>query len=102
MVLSLHYQHIYWTLKRYLGESLALGSSSGRTGLGQEAHGTGEKGGEGEKGKEEENMREQDAQELEGQRERNERDILIEGAIKGLIRNMALWKFPGILKDNPN
>lgn len=69
-MLSLHYQHIYWTLKRYLGESLALESSSGKTGLGQETHGTGEKGGEGEKGREEENMREQDAQELEGQRER--------------------------------
>lgn len=53
MVLSTHYQRIYWTLKRYLGGSPALGSSRRRTGLGQEAHGTGEKGGEEKRKREE-------------------------------------------------
>lgn len=51
MGLSLHYQHIYWTLKRSFGGSPALGSSSRRTGLGQEAHGTAEKGGEERRGR---------------------------------------------------
>ena len=36
------------------------------------------------------------------EKERKERDILIEGAIKGLARNMALGKFPGIHKDDPS
>ena len=35
-------------------------------------------------------------------RERKERDILIEGAIKGLSRNIALGKFPGIHKNDPS
>ena len=30
-----------------------------------------------------------------------ERDILIEGVIMGLARNLALEKFPGIHKDDP-
>ena len=33
------------------------------------------------------------------ERESNERDILIEGAIMGLGRNLVLGKFPGIHKD---
>ena len=32
--------------------------------------------------------------------ESKERDILIEGAIMGLARNLALEKFPGIEKDD--
>ena len=57
----------------------------------------------GEKRREQENMREQDAQE-EGkiERESKERDILIEGAIKGLARNEALGKFPGIHRMTPS
>ena len=48
-------------------------------------------------------MREWDAQEGgRTVRERKRKDILIEGAIKGLSRNIALGKFPGILKDDPN
>ena len=35
------------------------------------------------------------------ERESNERDILIEGAIVGLGRNLALEKFSGIHKDDP-
>ena len=35
-------------------------------------------------------------------RERKELDILIEGAIKRLLKNIALGKFPGILKDDPS
>ena len=47
-------------------------------------------------------MRERDAQEIGGKvRERKERDILIEGVIKGIARNIALGKFPGIHKDDP-
>ena len=54
-------------------------------------------------GREEENMREWDAQEGgRTVRERKERDTLIEEAIKGLLRNIALGKFPGIHKDNPS
>ena len=34
--------------------------------------------------------------------ESKERDILIEGAIVGLARNLALGKFPGAHKDDPN
>ena len=34
--------------------------------------------------------------------ENKERDILIEGAIMGLARNMALEKFPRIHKDDPS
>ena len=38
-----------------------------------------------------------------GQRGRKkERDILFEGDIKELVRNLALGKFPGILKDDPS
>ena len=32
----------------------------------------------------------------------NERDILIEGCIKGLGRNLVPGKLPGIHKDDPN
>ena len=35
-------------------------------------------------------------------RERMEKDILIEGAIKGLSKNITLGKLPGILKNDPN
>ena len=35
-------------------------------------------------------------------RERKKRDILTEGVIKGLARNMTLGKFPGIHKDEPS
>ena len=35
----------------------------------------------------------------EGKRGRERKDILIEGAIKGLVRNMALGKLSGIYKD---
>ena len=39
----------------------------------------------------------------EGQRgENNEGDILIEGVIMGLEKNLALGKFPGIRKDDPS
>ena len=31
-----------------------------------------------------------------------ENDILVEEAIMGLARNLALEKFPGIHKDNPS
>ena len=34
--------------------------------------------------------------------ESKERDILIEGAIMGLARNLALEKFPEIHKDDPS
>ena len=34
--------------------------------------------------------------------ESKERYILIEGAIMGLVRNLALEKFPGIHKDDPS
>ena len=33
--------------------------------------------------------------------ESNERDILIEGVIMGLGRNLVLGKLPGIYKDDP-
>ena len=38
----------------------------------------------------------------EGQNESKERDILIEGAIIGLVRNLALGEFPEIYKDDPS
>ena len=38
----------------------------------------------------------------EGQRQSKERDILIEGAIVGLTRNLTLDKFPEIYKDDPS
>ena len=34
--------------------------------------------------------------------ENKEKDILIDGAIMGLARNLALEKFPGIYKDDPS
>ena len=36
------------------------------------------------------------------ERESNERDILIEGAIVGLGRNQVLGKFPEIYKNEPS
>ena len=53
-------------------------------------------------GRREKNMWEKDGQ-IGGRtkRENKERDILIEGAIMGLARNLALGKFPGIHKDDP-
>ena len=54
-----------------------------------------------EKRREQEYMNEQDAQEVGStKRERKERAILIEGAIKGRERNMALGKFPEIHKNS--
>ena len=48
----------------------------------------------------EENWREQNGPDEERtERKSKERDILIEGAIVGLVRNLALRKFPGIPKD---
>ena len=46
-------------------------------------------------------MREQEGQ-VEGgtDRDSNEKDILIEGAIMGLGRNLVLGKFSGIHKDD--
>ena len=38
----------------------------------------------------------------EGQRQSKERDILIEGAIMGLARNLAPEKSPVIHKDDPS
>ena len=35
-------------------------------------------------------------------KENKERDILIEGAIMGLAKSLALGKFPGIHKDDPS
>ena len=58
-------------------------------------------GGNGEKGKE--NLREWDRQDVgRTEMESKERDILIEGTIIGLARNLALEKFPGIHKDDPS
>ena len=60
-------------------------------------------GREVEKRREEENMREWIAQEGgKTVREKNKRDILIEKGIKGLLRNIALGKFPRIHKDDPS
>ena len=56
---------------------------------------------EGRKG--EENLKEQDA--WDGERtkmESKERDVLIEGAIIELARNLTLEKFPETYKDDPN
>ena len=36
------------------------------------------------------------------EKERKERDTLIEGIIKGLTRSIALGKFQGIHKDDPS
>ena len=38
----------------------------------------------------------------EGEWVEKKRDILVEGGIKGLLRDTSLGKFPGILKDDPN
>ena len=49
------------------------------------------------------NTREQDSPVTGGTKwESNERDILIEGAIMGLGRNLVLGKFSGIHKDEPS
>ena len=51
----------------------------------------------------EENLREQDGQDKRRtETESKERDILIEGAIIGLTKNLALEKSPGIYKDDPS
>lgn len=48
-------------------------------------------------------MREWDAQEGKRTlRERNERDALIEQAIKDLLRNIALGNFQEVHKDDPS
>ena len=47
-------------------------------------------------------MRELDSRDRENTNmESKERDILIDGVIMGLARNLALEKFPGIHKDDP-
>ena len=47
-------------------------------------------------------MREWDAHEGgKAVSERKQRDFLIERAIKGLSRNIALGNFPGVLEDDP-
>ena len=46
-------------------------------------------------------MREHDVQDgARTEMESKKRDILIVGTIMGLARNLALEKFPGILKDD--
>ena len=48
-------------------------------------------------------MREQDRQDgVRTETENKERNILIEGAILGLARNLALEKFLGIYKNDPS
>ena len=57
--------------------------------------------GRGER-KEEKNMRKWDSQDgRKTERERKQRDILTEGTIMGLERNLTHRKFPGIQKDDP-
>ena len=57
----------------------------------------------GEKGKEEENLSCWEGYIVEKiKRESKERDILMEGAIMGLVRNLVLGKIPGIHKDDLN
>ena len=59
--------------------------------------------GGGQPGREKEHMIKHDGQDGERtEMESKERDILIEGAVKELVRNLALGKFQGIQKDNPN
>ena len=61
------------------------------------------RGREGKKGMGEENLKKWDSRDREQtETESKERDILIEGAIIGLARNLALEKFPGIHKDDLN
>lgn len=50
-----------------------------------------------EKEREEQNLRE-----WESRDENKERDALIEGAITGVGRNLALENFPGIHEDDPS
>ena len=59
-------------------------------------------GGE-QKGKREKNLKKWDGRDR-GRIEKysKERDILIEGAIVGLARNLVLGKFPGNHKDDPS
>lgn len=56
----------------------------------------------GEKGVGDENMSEQEGL-VGGKREKanKERDTLMDRAIAGLTRNLALWKPPVIHRDNP-
>ena len=49
-----------------------------------------------------ENLKEQDMRWRKDRDESKERDVLIEGVIMGLARNLALEKFPGIHKDDPS
>ena len=61
-----------------------------------------ERGVKKDKGRKDENKRKWDGQ--EGGRtvtETKEKDTLIEEAIKGLLRNITLGKFPGILQNDP-
>ena len=55
-----------------------------------------------EKGRVEEHLREWDSPYGGRTEMRTRKDFLIEGAIWGLARNLALEKFPGIHKDDPN
>ena len=59
----------------------------------------GKKMGEGEGGGEREGM---GCSRCGNYREREKKERDIEGAIKGLARNMALGKYPGIHKDDPS
>ena len=55
------------------------------------------------KGSGEKNLREQDGRDGgRTERESKERDVLIEGAIMELTRNLALEKFPVIHQDDPS
>ena len=51
---------------------------------------------------EDENIRELDGVGGGTEKESNERDILIEGAIMGLGRNLVPGKLPGIHKEDPS
>ena len=67
-------------------------------GLGKEERAEGEKEGQGEYGGELEGTGKDEMEER--QRWRARKDILIEGVIMGLVRNLALEKFPGIHKND--
>ena len=56
----------------------------------------------GEKREEEKNLREWGSRDGGRTEMRARKDILIEGAIIGLARNLTLEKFPGTHKDDPS
>ena len=61
----------------------------------------GRREGQGEKGSVEENLREHGIRDVGRTEMRAWKDILIEGAIMELARNLALEKFPGIHRMTP-